>query len=113
MKKVYDHMIRQWQEKEMKSAVSRALLGGLERSYVHNEPKNSSDGKCDDEYFWTTPLISFFGNIDDAVVSLKTWTSTHAPQLLVVNSFIGATTKSFKNTPYVPLFKRPTEGKYN
>jgi len=51
MKKVYDHMIRQWQEKEMKSEVNRALLSGLEHSYVHNEPKNSSNGTCDGALF--------------------------------------------------------------
>jgi hypothetical protein len=55
MKKLYDHMIRQWQEKEMKSTVTRALLSGLENSYVHNEPKHNANGTrfallncCDD-----------------------------------------------------------------
>lgn len=44
MKKLYDHMIRQWQEKEMKGAVAKALLLGLENSYVQNERRNSPNG---------------------------------------------------------------------
>jgi hypothetical protein len=27
----------------------------------------------------------------------------------VINTFVGATTKNYKSTPYLPLFKRPTE----
>ncbi len=105
MKKLYDHMIRQWQEKEMKSAVAGALLSGLENSYVHNESRNNLPGTL---WWCAEHVIDVLA--DDTVVPLKTWASNNAPQLRVLNSFIGATTKSFKSTPYVPLFKRPTEG---
>jgi hypothetical protein len=54
--------------------------------------------------------LANIASLDDAILPLKTWADSQAPHLRVINTFVGATTKNYKSTPYLPLFKRPTEG---